>query len=290
MVTATQGSASYEAVNWKVHFLESFVSHLRSASYEAVNWKNGEVFGAYVDTVVSLVWGCELKGPMNRMDHDGHAVSLVWGCELKGSGSRLGKNWWRVSLVWGCELKGSSRFSPGHHTGSASYEAVNWKSHTSHSIVLTLWSASYEAVNWKTERNTGTFCHSRVSLVWGCELKVLLQNLPMTKAPVSLVWGCELKVTLFTYFFCENEGQPRMRLWIERRLKQIQEKLPTVSLVWGCELKDAGICPEWWIIMVSLVWGCELKVKELREKTELAYGQPRMRLWIERQNMLQHKT
>ena len=77
------GSASYEAVNWKISTIVDFVVQFlvslvwgcelkdltirslfalrRSASYEAVNWKFVRWLYTFILPLVSLVWGCELK-------------------------------------------------------------------------------------------------------------------------------------------------------------------------------------------------------------------------------------
>ena len=172
--------------------------------------------------------------------------------------------WRTVSLVWGCELKevnGKERRM--WRTGSASYEAVNWKNPTTKAFTaaegqprMRLWIERY--IFWNLSSPIW------VSLVWGCELKVSSRQSLRESARVSLVWGCELKGSLYSlllilYYrsasyeavnwkvrWCNERacdgGQPRMRLWIERHLPETWNRiLIPVSLVWGCELKDSWI-------------------------------------------------
>ena len=61
MIRVLDGSASYEAVNWKV---------IKSGTTNQIYW-------------VSLVWGCELKDCPALLQQVQLLVSLVWGCELK---------------------------------------------------------------------------------------------------------------------------------------------------------------------------------------------------------------
>ena len=99
-----------------------------SASYEAVNWKDYDIPESTRAAKVSLIWDCELKG---------YQIIRLW----KG---------WSVSLIWGCELKDEDAVEYlGTTEGSASYEAVNWKTPPQSTTASHLWSASYEAVNWK---------------------------------------------------------------------------------------------------------------------------------------------
>ena len=98
-------SASYEAVNWKIQCGMNVIQHPRSASYEAVNWKN-------------------------------MAFSLLH--ILHRSASYEAVNWKELVPV------------KGHNSRwSASYEAVNWKIEGRFGFGGA-GLASYEAVNWKT--------------------------------------------------------------------------------------------------------------------------------------------
>ena len=103
---ALAGSASYEAVNWKEMIVKIINSNIkRSASYEAVNWK----------ITALLVLLLLLGQPRMRLWIESHKipfpltkpsmVSLVWGCELKDTNRIKASSNLRVSLVWGCELK-----------------------------------------------------------------------------------------------------------------------------------------------------------------------------------------
>ena len=55
------GSASHEAVNWKVYLADETSGHTGSASHEAVNWKCSLTLSVGRLLQVSLAWGCELK-------------------------------------------------------------------------------------------------------------------------------------------------------------------------------------------------------------------------------------
>ena len=143
-------------------------------------------------------------------------VSLVWGCELKGRNETVNRCVWKVSLVWGCELKakiiiydefipeGQPRMrlwieSPQRVTIVQSVDGQPrmrlWIERTPcrFSQKHPVWSASYEAVNWKCLYNYYRLNLQQVSLVWGCELKDKGWFLLETQSLVSLVWGCELK-------------------------------------------------------------------------------------------------
>ena len=163
---------------------------------------------------------------------------------------------------------------------SASYEAVNWKIAVVLMLQMQKRSASYEAVNWKRKGNyideKGNRSASYEAVNWKTNHNKKIRN---------------------------GLGQPRMRLWIERRrspcqglvhrvslvwgceLKDDRRKerrnRVLVSLVWGCELKDLRILNTSTCLTVSLVWGCELKGNIWRLGQWLRLGQPRMRLWIE---------
>ena len=129
---------------------------------------------------------------------------------------------------------------------------------------------------------SGKRLYTRVSLVWGCELKDDMILYCLKHCMVSLVWGCELKDVDDVKNPMERLGQPRMRLWIERIMLLFLLLWHLVSLVWGCELKDSvagsSTSGDFWSASyeavnwktassyrrnqagtVSLVWGCELK-------------------------------
>ena len=191
-----------------------YVPGLRSASYEAVNWKNTDKFEKEADTgqprmrlwiervppdvaprmvPVSLVWGCELKDIFITTWWHLPLVSLVWGCELKVYWPLGPSRIFMVSLVWGCELKGTSDWWCPVWIGSASYEAVNWKTVKKQQGKKWKRSASYEAVNWK---NTD------------------LKSIDEQKRSASYE-AVNWKFWFMALIKC-NHGQPRMRLWIER--------------------------------------------------------------------------
>ena len=143
------GSASYEAVNWKIAVLLILVAFPRSASYEAVNWKDiaeKRISKSYRSASYEAVnwkrlvyyqYPRQLGQPRMRLwiersflcsAHHLASVSLVWGCELKDHCMLPDREQSMVSLVWGCELK---------------------------------------VQGWHRRNRT-----EKVSLVWGCELKV----------------------------------------------------------------------------------------------------------------------
>ena len=213
-------------------------------------------------------------------------VSLVWGCELKGFYGCTGFFLSWVSLVWGCELKDRKPYITDMDCGSASYEAVNWKVPYAPPIYEVYRSASYEAVNWKTSLSEicslcvpvslvwgcelkgrwcgQSYCSYLVSLVWGCELKDCWFCRKHARSWVSLVGGCELKESVSCLCFRRGQGQPRMRLWIER-LTITESILITIGQ------PRMRLWIERW---------------QSSSGTYADIGQPRMRLWIERSSFL----
>ena len=128
----------------------NLVMRVGSASYEAVNWKISTIVDFVVQFLVSLVWGCELKDQirrrMRRMFRSASYEAVNW----KAHHHRIHShhNWsasyeavnWKVAVVF--------RNICGYR--SASYEAVNWKTVLDIVTPIGFRSASYEAVNWKT--------------------------------------------------------------------------------------------------------------------------------------------
>ena len=78
------------------------------------------------------------------------------------------------------------------------------------------WSASYEAVNWKVQFCCECIPVVVVSLVWGCELKVVMITLLLIRCRSASYEAVNWKSNNinFSDSIC---GQPRMRLWIERK-------------------------------------------------------------------------
>ena len=209
-------SASYEAVNWKTIRERYGACYCRSASYEAVNWKKEGLWCLLLCLRVSLVWGCELKERI-----------CSWSLNVSWSASYEAVNWkilglrlvririgqprmrlWieRFSSVCGsvrvygqprmrlwierCILRYTSFF----FFWSASYEAVNWKHELQKPVRNFYRSASYEAVNWKLYAYTGKWLYAGSASYEAVNWK----NLDGVQ-----------QVALYN-------GQPRMRLWIER--------------------------------------------------------------------------
>ena len=253
------GSASYEAVNWKI-VIDLFAGRtIRSASYEAVNWKRLARLDERKRPEVSLVWGCELKGRMDMIIllwiRSASYEAVNWKIATSAMLS-IGKGQPRMRL-WIERRKAQKVFSkeigqPRMRLWIESFANMmkvkdrkgqprmrlwieRWI--TSHYFFLLSRSASYEAVNWKTTA-------SNIALVPSGQprMRLWIERYPKKQTVVR------------------SKGQPRMRLWIER--------------TFDCVIFDA--------IPVSLVWGCELKDNIIKDESDLEYGQPRMRLWIER--------
>ena len=144
-----------------------------SASSEAVNWKILPVCLDRENPRVSLIWGCELKNTIWKKLCHPHWVSLIWGCELKN---------FRFHLKYS-RLRGQ----PHLRLWIEKYLCIN-------RFIPSEGSASSEAVNWKVNPDTLLPPPVRVSLIWGCELK----NVPQ-------------KITERV-----RQGQPHLRLWIEK--------------------------------------------------------------------------
>ena len=147
----------------------------------------------YEFLLVSLVWGCELKGKTLFQKMPVCKVSLVWGCELKGFIPRLTANSVWVSLVWGCELKGEKWTGHGEHEGSASYEAVNWKL-----LLCRLWPE----------------CPGQPRMRLWIESSSSKFSSPSGLGQPRMRLWIERSMTVISILAAA--GQPRMRLWIER--------------------------------------------------------------------------
>ena len=214
--------------------------------------------------LVSLVWGCELKGVTQTgvaRSGLGQPRMRLW-IERLCSFCQIDQSW--VSLVWGCELKDLTSVRFFHFSNGQPR--------------MRLWIERSKKQKTKTIK--------KVSLVWGCELKDINGTINTTKTrsasyeavnwkttsrrcfylpnPVSLVWGCELKGWWEAYLDWAEKGQPRMRLWIERS-----------------EMERLGYSSNWSASYEAVNW----KIFTCFEAFQ-GVGQPRMRLWIERSKLL----